>query len=207
MYLGEPLFDRHELAVWAGGHVDAGQHTGKRVRRRLELSVQDVGESAFVGFDDGAGVMGDQSAQQGIGAPGVAQVPGAIELVQAREGKGGGVADVMQPGGGFQQVGVRAEDGRQGACPCGDALGVRPAAGKRLLQEARASCSPRDASVFMRPRLDSRDGTFSDEAGRLKTSCSASVPRRPARRGAHVGPGVLGMFRVSGLPGDLHPRR
>jgi len=56
MYLGEPLFDRHEFAVWAGGHVAAGQYAGKCVRRRFELMAQDVGESAFFGFDDGAGV-------------------------------------------------------------------------------------------------------------------------------------------------------
>jgi hypothetical protein len=37
MYLGEPLFDRHEFAVWAGGHVAAGQYAGKWVRRRFEL--------------------------------------------------------------------------------------------------------------------------------------------------------------------------
>jgi len=44
-------------------------------------------ESASFGFDDGAGVMGDQPAQHGVGMLCVAQVPGAIELVQAREGK------------------------------------------------------------------------------------------------------------------------
>ena len=37
LYLGEPLLDRHGLAVRAGGHVAVGQHAGKRVRRRLEL--------------------------------------------------------------------------------------------------------------------------------------------------------------------------
>jgi len=68
-------------------------------------------ESASFGFDDGAGVMGDQPAQHGV-----AQVPGAIELVQAREGKAGGVADVVQPCGGFQQMGVSAEDWCQAAC-------------------------------------------------------------------------------------------
>jgi hypothetical protein len=79
--------------------------------------------------------MGDQSAQHGVGMLGVAQVPGAIELVQAREGKAGGVANVVQPCGGFHQIGVSAENGCQAACPGGDALGVRPAAGERLLQE------------------------------------------------------------------------
>jgi len=62
LYLGEPLLDRHNLAVRASTHVAEGQHAGKRVRRRLELVAQDVGESAFSGFDDGAGVVGDQPA-------------------------------------------------------------------------------------------------------------------------------------------------
>ena len=66
---------------------------------------------------------------------GVAQVPGAVKLVQAREGKTGRVSDVVQPGGGFQQVGVSAENGCQAACSRGDAPRVRPAAGERLLQE------------------------------------------------------------------------
>ena len=91
-----------------------------------------MGESAFAGFDDGAGVVGDQPAQHGIGVPGVAQVPGAVELMQAGGGEAGGTADVVQPCGGFDQVGVRAENGRKAACPRGDALDVRPAAGQRL---------------------------------------------------------------------------
>jgi hypothetical protein len=82
MYLGESLFDRHELAVRAGCHVAAGQHAGKQVRRRLELRTQDVGKPAFLGVDDGAGVMGDQPAQHGVGVLGVAQVPGAVECMQ-----------------------------------------------------------------------------------------------------------------------------
>ena len=89
LYLGEPLLGRHKLAVRAGRHVAEGQHAGKLVRRRLELQPQDAGKSAFAGFDDGAGVMRDQLAQHGVGAPGVAQVPCAVELVQAREGKAG----------------------------------------------------------------------------------------------------------------------
>ena len=135
MYLGEPLLDRHGLAVRAGGHVAASQHAGQHVRCRVELGAQDVGESAFAGFDDGAGVVGDQPAQHGIGVLGVAQVPGAVELVQAGGGEAGGVADVVQPGGGFQQIGVRAENGCQAACPGGDALDVRPAAGQGFVEE------------------------------------------------------------------------
>jgi hypothetical protein len=66
MYLGEAPFGGHKVAVGAGGHVAVGQDTGKRVRRGLELEGQDVGESAFPGFDDGAGVVRDQSAEHGV---------------------------------------------------------------------------------------------------------------------------------------------
>ena len=134
-YLGKPLLDRHGLAVRAGGHVTAGQNAGQDVRCGVELGAQDVGEAAFAGFDDGAGVVGDQPAQHGVGVLGVAQVPGAVELMQAGGGEVGGVADVVQPLGGFQQVGVRAENGCQAACPVGDALDVRPAAGQGFVEE------------------------------------------------------------------------
>ena len=101
----------------------------------MELQGQDVGEFAFFGFDDGAGMAGDQPAQHGIGVLGVAQVPGAIELVQAREREAGGVADVVQPRGGFQQIGVSAENRRQTAGPGSDALDVRPTLRERLPKE------------------------------------------------------------------------
>jgi tetratricopeptide (TPR) repeat protein len=54
MDLGEPPVDRHELAVRAGGHVAARQRATKGIRRGFELAAQDVGESAFLSFDDGA---------------------------------------------------------------------------------------------------------------------------------------------------------
>jgi hypothetical protein len=78
MDLGEASVDRHGLTVRAGRHVTVGQHGGKRVRGRIELQAQDVGKPAFLGFDDGAGVVGDEPAQCGVGVLGVAQVPGAI---------------------------------------------------------------------------------------------------------------------------------
>ena len=96
---------------------------------------QDLSKSAFPGFDDGAGVMGDQPAQHGAGILGVAQVPGAVECVQARHIKVGCVADIVQPRGSFQQVSVRAENRCQAACPRGDALDVRPAAGQGFVEE------------------------------------------------------------------------
>ena len=83
-----------------------------RVRGRLELQAQDVGESAFVGIDDGVGVVGDEPAQQGVGVLGVAWVTGTVQGVRPRHGKGGGVADVVQPCGGFQEVGVHVEHRR-----------------------------------------------------------------------------------------------
>ena len=135
MDLGKSPFDRDELAVWAGCQIAKGQHAGKRVWCGLELEAQDVGESAFVGFDDGVGVMGDQSAQHGVGVLGVAEVPGAVQGVQAGHGKAGRVADVVQPRGGFQEIRIGAENGCQAACLGGDALDVRPAAGQGLLQE------------------------------------------------------------------------
>jgi hypothetical protein len=135
MDLGESPFDRYKLAGRAGGHVAASQRAGKHVRRRLELQAQDVGKSAFAGFEDGVGVMGDQPAQHGVGVLGAAQLPGAVQGVQAGHGKAGRVADVVQPRRGFQQIGISAENGCQAACSHGDALDVRPAAGQGLLQE------------------------------------------------------------------------
>jgi hypothetical protein len=55
--------------------------------------------------------------------------------VQARHGQVGCITDVVQPRGGFQQIGVRAENRCQAACTDGDALDVRPAAGKILLEK------------------------------------------------------------------------
>jgi hypothetical protein len=69
------------------------------------------------------------------------------ELVQARDGKA--VADVVQPRGSFQQIGVSAENGCQAVCPGGDALG--PAARDGFLGNVRATCSAREASVYRGP--------------------------------------------------------
>ncbi len=79
--------------------------------------------------------MGDQPRQHGGGVLGVAQVSGAVECVQARGGQVGRVADVVQPCGGFQEIGVRAENRCQAARPCGHALDVCPAAGEGFLEE------------------------------------------------------------------------
>ena len=51
-------------------------------------------KSVFAGFDDGAGVMGNQP-QQSVAVLGVAQAAGAVEGVQARHGQTGRVAEVQ----------------------------------------------------------------------------------------------------------------
>jgi len=102
------------LAVGAGGHVAEGQRAGQRLGRRRELAGQDVGETAFFGLDDGAGVVRDQAAQQGSGTVCAAEIAGAVQAVQAGFGEFGEVADVVQPRGGLEQAGVRAEGWLEG---------------------------------------------------------------------------------------------
>ncbi len=82
--------------------------------------------------------MCDQPAQHGVGVLGVAQVAGAVECMQVCYGQAERVADVVQPGGGFQEIGVSAENSRQAACPRGNAFDVRPAAGEGLLEKCLA---------------------------------------------------------------------
>ena len=60
----------------------------------------------------------------------VAEVAGAVQAVQASGGQVGVIADVVQPGSGFQESGVRAETEGEGAGAGGDSLDVGPAAGK-----------------------------------------------------------------------------
>ena len=85
--------------------------------------------------------MGDQPAQHGVGVLGVAQVPGAVEWVEARRGEAGRVADVVQPPGGFQEIGVSAENMVQAACPGGHTLDVLPPAGEGFLEESPGELS------------------------------------------------------------------
>ena len=134
--LGQAVVHLDVLAVGAGGHVAEGQRVGQRPRRRGELAVQDVGEAAFFGLDDGAGVVRDQAAQQGFGVLDVAEVAGAVQAVEAGFGEFGEVADVVQPRGGLDQVGVGVEGRLEGAGTGGDALDVGPAAGKRIGEES-----------------------------------------------------------------------
>jgi len=67
---------------------------------RGELPGEVAGEAEFGGAVQGAGVVGDQPAQDRFGVRGVAEVAGAVERVEsgAAGGDGRGVADVVQPG-------------------------------------------------------------------------------------------------------------
>jgi hypothetical protein len=71
----------------------------------------------------------------------------------------GGVADVVQRRGGFQQISVRPENRCQAACPRGDALDVRPAAGQGFVEEypgelLRPWCQRVHAAQARQPRRD-----------------------------------------------------
>ena len=57
-----------------------------------------------------------------------------MQGVQACYGQAGRVSDVVQPRRGFQEIGIRAENGCQAARPRGHALEARSAAGEGLLQ-------------------------------------------------------------------------
>jgi hypothetical protein len=161
--LGESPIDRDELAVRGSCHVAEGQRAGKHVRYKLELEAQNVGKSAFIGFDDGVGVVGNEAAQHGVGVLDIAKVTGTVQRVQARRGRPGRVADVVQPRGGFQEIGIRAENGCQtrarAATPWTTCAQRR---GSGSYRSARERSSAHEASAFMRTRLGSRRGTFTD---------------------------------------------
>jgi hypothetical protein len=70
--LGQAVMHLDVVAVGAGGHVAEGQRVGQRPGRRGELAGQDVGQAAFFGLDDGAGMVRDQAAQQRFGVLDVA---------------------------------------------------------------------------------------------------------------------------------------
>ena len=175
--LGQAVVDLDVLAVGTGGHVAEGQRVGQRLGRRGELAGQDAGEAAFFGLDDGAGVVRDQAAQQGFGVLDVTEVAGAVQAVQAGFGEFGEIADVMEPGGGLEQTGVRANRGGEAAGPGGDTLDVRPPAGKSVGEESAGEVLSPGCEVCMKSTLVSRAGTCTDAAWRLETSETSLLPR------------------------------
>src|ERR1039458_8355813 len=67
------------LAVGAGGHVAEGERVGQVPRGLGELAGHGAGQAAFLGFEDGAGVMRDQTAQHRFGVLDIAEVAGAVQ--------------------------------------------------------------------------------------------------------------------------------
>ena len=102
----------------------------------------------------------------------IAQVPGAVELMEAGAGQLGQVADVVQPGRGFQQPGVRAERGRgrDAARSAATPWTCAQRRGSGTSSRSRASRSAMAGVMCMSARLDIRRWTFTDAAGRLETS-------------------------------------
>jgi hypothetical protein len=117
------------------GHVAIDQRVGEVVWCGLELAAQLPGETAFSCFDDGAGMVGDQAAEHGLGVLDIAQIPRAVEGMETGGGEPGCVADVVQDGGGLEQVGVLAKDGGEGPGRVGDPLYVRPTARQWFLEK------------------------------------------------------------------------
>jgi hypothetical protein len=133
--VSEALFDVHVLPVRACGHVAVDQRVREVGAGGLELPGQLGGEATFGCFDHGARVVSHQSAEHVTGLRGVAEVPGAVERVKAGVDEVGCVPDVVQQGGGGEQVGVGAQDGGETAGLGGNAQSVCPTSGQRCLQD------------------------------------------------------------------------
>ena len=158
--LGQALVDRHGLAVGAGGHVAVGQRVGQRRGRGPELAGQGGGEPAVGGLDDGARMMGDQPAQQVVGSLGIPQVAGTIERMESGVADGWRVPDIVQPGGGGQQVGVVVGYGGEGLGGGGDLPDVGPAAGQRVAEQAAGGVLGPGGVAHVNDRMQARpDGS------------------------------------------------
>jgi hypothetical protein len=83
----------------------------------------------------------DQAAEPEVGVLGVAKVASTIERVKPRVGKVRRVSDVVQPSGGFEQIGVVPEDRSEGASLRGDTLDVSPATRERDFEELACKIS------------------------------------------------------------------
>ncbi len=131
-YLREPVMNRDNVPVRSRGHIAIRQGIAENHIRHGKLTGEHVRKAAFLGLDDSPGVMTDQAAQDRIGMLHVAEVPGAVERMKASLHQFGRVADVMQPRGGFKQVGVLTQDRGKGLGSLSDSLdipvGMPPAA-------------------------------------------------------------------------------
>jgi len=104
-------------------------------------------------------VMRDETAQHRVSVLDIAEVTGAVQAMQPGGGEFRKVADVVQPGSGFEQPGVGADGRREAARPGGDSLDVGPAAGKGIGEEgAGQALSPGGECVHeVQARAKGRD--------------------------------------------------
>jgi hypothetical protein len=108
--LRQPLADIQGLSVRASRHVAVDECLSQIAGRRPEFARQVSRKAAFLCLDHRAGVMRDHPAQERFGARDVAEVPGAVERMEAGAAKIRCVADVVQPRCGFHEFGIRTED-------------------------------------------------------------------------------------------------
>src|SRR5271165_7102978 len=114
--------------------------------------------------------MGDEAAQHRVSVLHIAEVAGAVQAVQPCPGQLGEVADVVQPRGRLEELFIGTEGGLEAACAGGHALDVRPAPGKRLLQEVAGEDFGPGGKGVHNLRLRTQPGTFTDVMCRLETS-------------------------------------
>jgi hypothetical protein len=105
--------------------------------------------------------------------------------VEARYGDLGTVADVMEPGGGFEEVGLVTEHGRKGAGLPGNALSVRPATREWLFQQLTCNFSCPGRHVV---HIPDAMGGLRDGHGRIGIVWGRLVTtKRPSARTASGG--------------------
>ncbi|GAQ63615.1 hypothetical protein SsS58_03998 [Streptomyces scabiei] len=142
--LNEPTDDRvrtislHDLIQplgWRGlcpvrrcRHVAVQQRVDQVGALQLELAFKFLAKSALLRFQQGAGVMGHKANDPFVRTFLISEEPRTVQGMEARGRDGRRVADVMQHGGGFQQLGVVSQNRAQGASALGDPERVCPPA-------------------------------------------------------------------------------
>jgi hypothetical protein len=130
--VGQALSQIDGLTGRAGGHVAVGERHRRGRGLVVELG-QLGGEAAQLGLGAGARVVGDQAGKALVAER--AEVAGTVERVEAGLDQGGGVAEVMQVGGGNQVISLFGrENGGHPLRLSADPLHVMPAVTERRQQ-------------------------------------------------------------------------
>jgi hypothetical protein len=123
------------VAVWRGRHIAIGQSiTEYRINGR-ELADQLFGQATFLGLNDRARVPGDQAAECLFGLADIPEIACPVEGMEAGIHQRRRVADVVQPGCGFDQLRVGAKHGSEGAGLRGDTSDMRPPTRERNFEQ------------------------------------------------------------------------